>query len=99
VSLEFLATDRNSRAANVYYSQHHGNTNQIAKTMASELDAQFFTAGCVTEEQLYNFDLIGLGSGIYFGGHLPLHCELVRKARNLPNESFVSSTAGLAQPG
>ena len=53
----------------VYISMHHGNTEKIAKTMAKILDADLVQVKQVDAIMLEQYDLIGFGSGIYFGKH------------------------------
>jgi flavodoxin len=42
------------------------------------------------------YDLIGLGSGIYFGRHHASLRDLIRQMPSLPDRAFVFSTAGIA---
>jgi flavodoxin len=84
------------RAAIICYSRHHGNTRRIAEAMATELDAQLLTVAAAAERDLGELDLIGLGSGIYFGRHHQTLREFVRQRGDLPKRAFVFSTAGLA---
>jgi flavodoxin len=84
------------RTSIVYFSQHHGNTRKIAEAMASAIGADLFTTESVAEQNFGDFDLIGFGSGIYFGRHHAALFELVEKIPALPPHCFVFSTAGLA---
>jgi flavodoxin len=84
------------RAAIVYYSRHHDNTRRIAEAMAPEINAELLSVDAAVQKDLGKFDLIGLGSGIYFGRHHPTLYEFVRKMKDMPTHCFVFSTAGLA---
>lgn len=64
-------------------STHHGNTRQIADAMAAELQADVVPPEKVTPTELQRFDLVGFGSGIYFG---------------LPGKSLRRLVAGLQAP-
>ncbi|MDD1674319.1 MAG: hypothetical protein LUQ13_01615, partial [Methanomicrobiales archaeon] len=66
----------------VLYSYHHKNTEKIAKIFAHVLDAQIKTPQQVPPGDLQQYDLIGLGSGIYDGKH---HESLLDLADRLPH--------------
>ena len=53
----------------IYISIHHGNTEKVVKEMAQVLDAKLLKLGEVNVHNLSEYDLIGFGSGIYFGKH------------------------------
>ena len=61
----------------VCVSEHHGNTKKIADAMAAVLDAEVSHPDDVNVEELGDYDLIGLGSGIAFGKHYKRLLELV----------------------
>lgn len=76
-------------------SFHHGNTRRVAEAMANELGATILTPDEVSLELLDDYDLVGWGSGIYFGTHAE---SLRRLAASLPSklrQTFIFSTAGL----
>jgi flavodoxin len=79
----------------VYTSVHHQNTEKVAKVMAEELDADYIHTGHAKAETLEVHDLIGFGSGIYFGKH---HKTLLQFVESLPTvmqkRAFVFSTSG-----
>jgi len=79
----------------VYTSVHHQNTEKVAKVMAEELKADLTPTGDAKPETLMTCDLIGFGSGIYFGKH---HKTLLRFVETLPpvtqKKAFVFSTCG-----
>lgn len=80
-------------------SESHGNTLKVAKAMAEVLDAPIvrpseFDAGTAAE-----YDLIGLGSGIYRGRH---HKDLIALAERFPESDrsvFIFSTSGKGDIG
>ena len=53
----------------IYTSVHHGNTEKVAGVMASILNARLLQVKQATASMLDKYDLIGFGSGIYFGRH------------------------------
>ncbi len=75
-------------------SIHHGNTKKIADAISDVLHAQVCTPGKVDAAMLDDCDLIGVGSGIYYGQH---HQSLLDFVDNLPllhKQAFVFSTRG-----
>ena len=50
-----------------YNSVHRGNTEKIAKTMAAAIDADIMKYDEVDGYNILDYDLIGFGSGIYYG--------------------------------
>lgn len=80
----------------IYISVHHGNTERIAQSMANILDADLLQVQQADAEMLERYDLIGFGSGIYFGRH---HESLLDFVNALPvvrnKKAFVFSTSGL----
>ena len=79
----------------IYESVCHGNTEKIAKAMSESLNADLIKINQVTEKYLMNYDLIGFGSGIFYG---KLHKNVLGLIDKLPNVSnkkaFVFSTSG-----
>jgi len=53
----------------VYMSISHGNTEKVAQAMAVALNADVTKADQITPEMLRTYDVVGFGSGIYFGRH------------------------------
>ena len=80
----------------IYISIHHGNTEKIAKEIAGVLDAKLLKLGEVNVDNLSDYDLIGFGSGVYFGKH---HENLLRFVDRLPilknKKVFIFSTSGM----
>ncbi len=76
-------------------SVHHGNTEKIVKAMPEVLGAEILKPDEVNMVRLFEYDLIGFGSGIYFGRH---HQELLNLAEQLPvlnRKAFIFSTRGI----
>ena len=79
----------------VYTSVHHQNTEKVAKVMAEALEADLISVANAKPEMPANYDLVGFGSGIYFGKH---HKTLLQFVEMLPpvtqKQAFVFSTSG-----
>jgi flavodoxin len=84
------------KALIIYVSVHHGNTEKVARVMANVLDADLLNVKQANVGTLAQYDLIGFGSGIYFGKH---HESLLDFADSLPmvrnGRAFIFSTSGL----
>ena len=79
-------------------STHHGNTLKVAQAMADVFDARILRPEEVDPAGLGDFDLIGLGSGIYFGRAHPAIRQLVlalARPGNAPKFVFLFSTTGI----
>ncbi len=80
----------------VYISVHHGNTEKVARTMANVLDADLAQVREANATVLEQYDLIGFGSGIYFGRHHESVLDFVDKLSVPRNKkAFIFSTSGL----
>lgn len=80
----------------VYISVHHGNTEKVARTMANALAADLIQVREASAAVLKQYDLIGFGSGIYFGRHHESVLDFVDKLPVLRNKkAFIFSTSGL----
>jgi flavodoxin len=84
-----------SKALIICDSRHHGNTRRIADAMAEAIGATILAPDQVQPETLNDFDLVGWGSGIYFGRHAQSLCQLARRLPHQPRKTFIFSTAGL----
>lgn len=82
----------------VCMSVHHHNTAKVANVLANTLHADVCDPKDLTAEKLSHYDLIGFGSGIYFGR---FHSALRQKISELPDcpsahrDAFLFSTEGL----
>ena len=84
------------KALLIYVSVHHGNTEKVARSMANVLDAELVQPKQADAVRLEQYDLIGFGSGVYFGRH---HASLLDFVDRLPmvrdKKAFIFSTSGL----
>ena len=79
----------------IYHSEHHRNTEKIAKAMAIKIDAEVKKANDINPEDINNYDIIGFVSGVYNG---ILHSEISDIINDLPyqegKKAFLFSTTG-----
>ena len=78
----------------IYKSEHHLNTEKVARAMAEGLGSDLAKPEEVDITSLEDYELIGVGSGIYHSTH---HTALLKFARMLPSqkkEAFIFSTCG-----
>lgn len=79
----------------ICFSYHHKNTAKIALVFASTLNAETKTPSEVNPNGLSEYDLIGFGSGIYFGKHHKSLLDLANKLPQVTNKkAFIFSTSG-----
>jgi flavodoxin len=82
----------------VLFSYHHNNTEKIANVFTEVLGAQIKTPQQIEPEELQDYNLIGLGSGIYDQKH---HKALLDLADKLPQVTggkvFLFSTSGISR--
>jgi flavodoxin len=79
----------------IRFSYHHKNTEKIALVFASTLNAEMKTPQEVNPSGLSEYDLIGFGSGIYFGKHHKVLLDLADKLPQVTNKkAFIFSTSG-----
>ncbi|TET41673.1 MAG: flavodoxin [Dehalococcoidia bacterium] len=84
------------KALIIYISVHHGNTERVAKVMTDILNADLLQVKQVATSMLEQYDLIGFGSGIYFGKHHKNLLNFVDMLSILRNKkAFIFSTSGL----
>lgn len=80
----------------IYKSVHHGNTKKIAKALTQVLDSELEEPENFEPSEINKNDLVGFGSGIYFGKH---HKKIFKLLEKLPKndglDSFIFSTSGL----
>jgi flavodoxin len=82
----------------IYVSIHHGNTERVAKVMANVLGTDLLPVKQVDARMLEQYDLIGFGSGIYFGRHHKSLLDFVGKLPMLKDKkAFIFSTSGLGK--
>jgi len=81
-------------------SVHHNNTKKIAEAMAEVLDAEIKKPSEVDIEEVGKYDLIGFGSGIYWGKHHPDIFKIVDQLiESSGNKAFLFSTSGTSNAG
>ncbi|XZE32950.1 hypothetical protein SH501x_003721 [Pirellulaceae bacterium SH501] len=83
------------RIAIVHLSIHHHNTESIAKAMADSAQAELIPMAEIANHDLTRFELLGIGSGIFFGMHHTRVLRFAEESPYLPNKCFVFSTAGI----
>ena len=83
------------RALIIYKSVHHGNTKKVAEVIAKVLNADLKDAGNVNIEEVEKYEVIGIGSGIFFGKH---HRSVLNFVERMPlmrhKKAFIFSTRG-----
>jgi flavodoxin len=82
------------KTAIIYVSYHHNNTEKIAREMATVLDADLKKVSTFDPSELSGYDLLGFGSGIYFGRHHRNLLKLVAKLPATNRKAFIFSTSG-----
>lgn len=79
----------------IYESVHHGNTEKVAKAIGEVLDAELMKPEDVDIDTLKECDLVGFGSGIFYG---KFHKNILQFTEKLKSENkgkaFVFSTSG-----
>jgi flavodoxin len=88
-------SDKSQRVAIVYASVHHGNTRLVAETLADELSADLYTVANAHKLDPAAYDLLGVGSGIYFARHHSSILQFAKSWSRPANRVFLFSTAGL----
>jgi flavodoxin len=81
-------------------SRHQGNTAKVARAIAGVLNAELVTVNKAHGTAIDEYDLIGLGSGIYWGRHDKELLALVRAWPAQENKkAFIFSTSGRSEGG
>jgi flavodoxin len=79
----------------ILFSYHHKNTEKVAQTIAKVLGAEIKNPSEADSNAVTNYDLVGFGSGVYFG---KLHKELLEFTEKIPQvthkKAFIFSTSG-----
>lgn len=87
------------KCAILFVSVHHHNTAKISEAMGDAIGAELLSIAEAKERATENWDLLGIGSGIFFASH---HKSLLRFCShwtNRPKAAFLFSTAGLPSLG
>jgi flavodoxin len=79
----------------ILFSHHHRNTEKIAQTIAKTIGTEIKTPEQTAINTIGNFDLVGFGSGVYYG---KLGKPLLEFADKIPQvtgkKAFIFSTSG-----
>jgi len=79
-------------------SIHHSNTLKVSEAMAEEMDADILSPEAVDANTIEQYDIIGIGSGIYFGKHHRSIFEFIRKIDTFSGKHvFVYYTSGFTK--
>ncbi|WP_330294685.1 flavodoxin family protein [Streptomyces sp. NBC_00503] len=78
-------------------SVSHGNTRRVADTMARVLGAKVVTPEQADPEELAGADLLGFGSGVFYGRLHPSLTAAVEALPAGPGRAFVFATSGLPE--
>jgi 8-oxo-dGTP diphosphatase / 2-hydroxy-dATP diphosphatase len=79
----------------IYISTHNRNTEKVAEVISKELNADLIKVNELKNYDVSDYDLIGLGSGIYMGKHHISILDVANKLKNVQNKRFfIFSTSG-----
>ncbi len=79
----------------ILFSYHHNNTEKVAQVIAKTLGAEIKKPEQTDPNSLSNYDLVGFGSGIYFGKLHKVLLEFVDKIPQVADKkAFIFSTSG-----
>jgi flavodoxin len=87
------------KMAIIYVSVHHHNTLSVAQAMGESIGARLMTPDEARKHDIADYQLLGLGSGIFFGAHHRALLRWARQSSSLPSRVFLFSTAGLPSLG
>ncbi|WP_410506365.1 4Fe-4S binding protein [Haloimpatiens sp. FM7315] len=83
----------NEKVLIICESIYHGNTHKLAVAMARKLNCRLITCEQAISENIQQYKIIGLGSGIYFTSHHPKLFNIVSRMENM-QKAFLFSTHG-----
>ena len=78
----------------VCISIHHGNTLKVAEGMTEAVDAEILKPFDVDQDLIRRYDIIGFGSGIYYGRHHRSIFSLLDKIELKGKPVFIFYTSG-----
>ena len=82
-----------------YNSVHRGNTEKIAKAMADTIGADILKYDEVDGYNILDYDLVGFGSGIYYGKANKDMIEFIDSLPPIRNrKAFIFTTSGKGNP-
>ena len=83
----------------IYHSVHHNNTLKVAEAMAQAVDADLIDVSEANPDLLDDYDMVGFGSGIYYGKPHKKIKSFIEDLNNQENKKafvFITSGAGNA---
>jgi len=82
-----------------YNSVHRGNTEKVAKAMADAIGADILKYDEVDGYNILDYDLVGFGSGIYYGKANKDMIEFIDSLPPIKNrKAFIFTTSGKGNP-
>jgi flavodoxin len=79
----------------IYYSKHHENTQKVAEAMADSIGADVLNYELVDPDNIYKYQVVGFGSGIYHGEPGKELVEFIKNLKKMENKkAFVFTTSG-----
>lgn len=79
----------------VVESKHLGNTLKVAKAMSEAVPMTITDAEGAAELDLDGYDIVGFGSGLYYGRYDKRLMSFVRSISDKPGSAFVFFTSGV----
>ncbi|RLF41795.1 MAG: flavodoxin [Thermoplasmata archaeon] len=79
----------------VYKSIHNKNTEKIANILGEILDGDTLRVEEIDHSILQDYDIIGFGSGIYFGKHHKSLFDFLERIDRMEKKAFIFSTRTL----
>ena len=86
------------KAAIIYASVHHGNTEKVVTAMAHDMPITLFKAAQAQTIDFSEYDCVGFASGIYAGRfHKSIYAFLKNHRQGLPHYAFAVCTSGVGK--
>ncbi|MGI5074722.1 flavodoxin [Treponema vincentii] len=86
------------KAAIIYASVHHGNTEKVVTAMAHDMPVTLFKVEQAEHIDFSEYDCIGFASGIYAGRcHRSIYAFLKNHRHELPKQTFAVCTSGVGK--
>ena len=86
------------KAAIIYASVHHGNTEKVVTAMAHDMPVTLFKVEQAEHIDFSEYDCIGFASGIYAGRcHRSIYAFLKNHRHELPKQTFAVGTSGVGK--
>lgn len=84
-----------NRCLIIYSSYHHGNTEKIARAMASAVNADLCSIDELAGKNIDSYDFLGFGSGIAYSKHYKNLLDAVDSLNLSGKNTFAFSTSGV----